>query len=245
MTGDGQSVRRKRDLAAVAVAMVLPTAITWLYFFGAAGMPEGVQRSIFAVVKVVQFALPAVWVAAVQRERLGTGRFAPAGVWAGLAFGVVVAAAIVALYAWVLRGSSLLAAALPEMQSKVDGFGISTAWQFAALGAGYSLVHSLLEEYYWRWFVFGQLQRWTSVGWAVAISSLGFMAHHVLVLGKYFGFGNPATYALSACVAVGGAVWAAMYRRTGSLLGPWLSHMLVDAAIFGVGYALLAESLGG
>ena len=76
------------------------------------------------------------------------------------------------------------------------------------------------------------------------MSSLGFLAHHVLVLGKFFGFANPATYLLSACIAVGGAVWAWLYDRTGSLLGPWLSHMLVDAAIFAIGYDLVRSTLG-
>jgi membrane protease YdiL (CAAX protease family) len=45
-------------------------------------------------------------------------------------------------------------------------------------------------------------------------------------------------------VAAGGAVWAWVYHRSGSLLGPWLSHMLVDAGIFLVGYQMLSGSLG-
>lgn len=43
---------------------------------------------------------------------------------------------------------------------------------------------------------------------------------------------------LTLAVAVGGAFWAWLYHRSGSLLGPWISHMLVDAAIFGVSYQL-------
>jgi membrane protease YdiL (CAAX protease family) len=69
------------------------------------------------------------------------------------------------------------------------------------------------------------------------------MAHHVLVLGKYFGFDSPATWLFSSCVAVGGAVWAWLYNRTGSLLGPWLSHLLVDAAIFAIGFDLVRGAL--
>ena len=126
-----------------------------------------------------------------------------------------------ALYFGVLKGSPLLAGALPEIRDKVAGFGIDSVWKYAALGVFYSLFHSLLEEYYWRWFVFGQLRRLDAAGRrGRAVSSLGFMAHHVLVLGKFFGFANPATYLLSACIAVGGAVWAWLYHRTGSLVGP-------------------------
>ena len=29
-----------------------------------------------------------------------------------------------------------------------------------------------------------------------------------------------------------GAAWAWIYHRSGSLLGPWLSHLLIDAGIF-------------
>ena len=41
-------------------------------------------------------------------------------------------------------------------------------------------------------------------------------------------------------VAVGGGVWCWIYQRSHSLLGPWLSHALIDAAIFVVGYRLIA-----
>jgi membrane protease YdiL (CAAX protease family) len=167
------------------------------------------------------------------------------GVPLGLVFGALIAAATFALYFGVLRGSDLLVAASDEIIGKVQGWGIDRVWKYAALGLFYSLFHSLLEEYYWRWFVFGQLRRFTPRSRAIAISSLGFMAHHVLVLGKFFGFDNPATWLFSGCVAVGGAAWAWLYDRTGSLLGPWLSHLLVDAAIFTIGYDLVRPVFAG
>ena len=40
-----------------------------------------------------------------------------------------------------------------------------------------------------------------------------------------------------------GAFWAWLYNRTGSLLGPWLSHLVIDAGIFFIGYQLVATSL--
>jgi membrane protease YdiL (CAAX protease family) len=47
------------------------------------------------------------------------------------------------------------------------------------------------------------------------------------------------TYGLSLCVAAGGVIWAVLYRRYGTLLGPWLSHALVDAAIFAIAYQMV------
>ena len=42
---------------------------------------------------------------------------------------------------------------------------------------------------------------------------------------------------------VGGVFWSWLYDRTGSLLGPWLSHLMIDAGIFWVGYELIGDSL--
>lgn len=235
--------RSTRDLVVVLIALVLPSAITWLYFFRAEDASAGVQSSVYGLVKVVQFALPVVWVRAVQRGRISFRPNGMQGVAVGLAFGAVVAAAMYSLYAGWLKSSPILAEATPEIREKVADFGIDNTWKYAALGVFYSVCHSFLEEYYWRWFVFGQLRSWVSVWGAVLVSSLGFMAHHVLVLGKYFGFDDPITYIFSACVATGGAVWAWLYDRTGSLLGPWLSHLLVDAAIFAIGFSLVHRFL--
>jgi len=239
------SERRGRDLAAVIFALLLPSIITWIYFFQVASAPASTQLAVFNVVKVIQFAFPLAWVLGVQRERVTLRPPHGRGVGLGIAFGLVVAAAIYALYFGALRGSELMTAASQQMIEKLGGWGIDRVWKFVLLGVFYSLVHSLLEEYYWRWFVFGQLRRWTPFWPATIISSLGFMAHHVLVLGKFFGFDSPATWLFSFCVAIGGAVWAWLYERTGSLVGPWLSHLLLDAALLSVGYDLVRSVLVG
>jgi membrane protease YdiL (CAAX protease family) len=229
----------KRDLVAVVFALVLPSVITWVYFFQAESLPASAQLVVFNAVKLVQFAFPIIWVLAVQKGSVTLRPQHSGGAVLGLAFGAVVAAATFTLYLVALRGSDLLVGATEEIIGKVSGWGIDAVWKYAALGVFYSLMHSLLEEYYWRWFVFGQLRRFMPLGPAILISSLGFMAHHVLVLGKFFGFENPATWLFSGCVAIGGAVWAWLYHRTGSLMGPWCSHLLVDAAIFTVGFDLV------
>jgi membrane protease YdiL (CAAX protease family) len=115
--------------------------------------------------------------------------------------------------------------------------------KYVALAVFYSLAHSLLEEYYWRWFVFGQLRRLLPLWPAIVVSAVGFMAHHVLVLSLYFGWWTWPTMLLSAAVAAGGGFWAWLYDRSGSLLGPWLSHLLIDAGIFFVGFHLVRQTL--
>jgi membrane protease YdiL (CAAX protease family) len=48
---------------------------------------------------------------------------------------------------------------------------------------------------------------------------------------------------LSFAVALGGGFWAWLYERTGSIFGPWLSHLLIDAGIFWIGYDLIRQSM--
>ena len=44
---------------------------------------------------------------------------------------------------------------------------------------------------------------------------------------------------LSVGIALGGAFWAWLYERTRSLYGPWLSHLLIDAALMAIGYQMM------
>jgi membrane protease YdiL (CAAX protease family) len=159
----------------------------------------------------------------------------------GVGFGLLVLAAMFGLYQLVWKSNPLLAGAGQAIRQKIVGLGLDRLWVYVAVGVFYALCHSALEEYYWRWFVFGQLRSRVRALSAVAISSLAFMAHHVILLATYFGWSSPWTYAFSLSVALGGAVWAWLYERSGSLIGPWLSHLVVDAAIFLVGYGLARD----
>jgi CAAX protease family protein len=230
---------RRASALAVAAGLVFPTLFAAVYFVWLAGGHPAVQRTVYAACKLVQFGFPLVWVFGAQRRRPAWRRPGAAGAAEGLLFGAVVFVLTVAVYHLVLKPTGLLAPAAGPVYDKIAGFGVDTLVKYAALGAFLSGVHSLLEEYYWRWFCFGELQRLIPWKLAVAISSVGFMGHHVIVLATYFGWLSPATWLFSLAVALGGAYWAWLYRRSGSLVGPWLGHLLVDVAIFVVGYDLV------
>ena len=228
------------DWPAVAFAMAFPAFLTWIYFVVLAGSSAGLQQATYGAGKVIQFGFPLVWVLAVQRRRLGPIRPRTAGLATGAGFGLVVLAAMVAFYyAWLGPAGYLEAAASP-IRNKLAGFGLSTLPRYIAMGLFYSLAHSFLEEYYWRWFVFGQLRRLISPTAAIVVSGLAFSAHHVIVLATYFGCFSVATVLFTLAIAIGGAFWAWLYQRSGSLYGPWLSHLLIDAGIFVIGYDLAA-----
>jgi len=226
----------------LVVALVLPTFVTWLYFVALTSAPAAVQQTAYGVGKTVQFALPAVWVYWWQRERFEWLRPTREGLLSNVLFGGAVVALMMAVYHLWLNPTGYLApgsAAGQAVIDKVQGFGVGSLWSYVGLGAFYSLIHSGLEEYYWRWFVFGRLRRFMSLGSAIAVSSVGFMLHHVILLGIYFDWALLPTVLFSVAVAIGGAVWAWLYHRSGSLFGPWMGHLLIDAGIFVVGYDLV------
>ena len=227
------------DRIAVAFAIFFPALVTWVYFIALAGSEPAVQQVAYGLGKTIQFAFPVCWVVLAQRRRLSPYGLRAAGLLEGAAFGLAVFAAAMLVYHLGLKPAGYLAAASETVREKIAAFHVDSPWSYAVMGVFYSVVHAFLEEYYWRWFVFGELKRWLAVPAAVAVSAAGFTLHHVLVLGFYFGWLSPATWLFSLAVTVGGAFWAWLYHRSGSLYGPWLSHLLIDAAIFAVGYDLV------
>ncbi len=242
---DSLPAARRADWCVVVFALFFPSLVTLVYFVVLARAPTAVQQTSAVIGKGIEFGLPLVWVLAVQRARLRFRAPDRAGMVEGAGFGLAVLVAMMVLYHGWLKPAGYLSPESPvagAVLDKVRGFGVDTLWKYVALGAFYSLIHSGLEEYYWRWFVFGQLGRLVSLNWAILVSSIGFMLHHILILGVYFGWCSPATWVFSAAVAVGGAYWAWLYQRSDSLWGPWLSHLIIDTAIFVVGYDLVVGS---
>jgi len=223
--------------------MVFPTLVTLAYFVLLADYPTSLQQTAYAVGKGIQFALPAAWVFWVLREKIAWTPPDRRGLVEGIVFGTIVLAAMMGLYHFALKPIGVFDEAAGPIQDKVRGLGLDSIWKYAALGIFYALCHSAMEEYYWRWFVFRRLRARASLWVAIGISSLAFMAHHVILLATFFGWVSPWTYFFSLAVAVGGLFWAWLYERTGSLYGPWFSHLLVDAGIFIIGYDLAKDLL--
>jgi membrane protease YdiL (CAAX protease family) len=239
----------KRDWAALAFAMAFPTLLTWFYFVqlrGEPGEPNPAARLAYAVGKVIQFGFPFVYCLLFERQRLRPSAPTRDGLLLGVLFGLFVNAAIFVLYfAW-LRHTEVMAVGRREILGQVRQFGLDTPAAYAAFACFVALLHSLAEEYYFRWFVFGLLRRHVGLATAVGLSSLSFMAHHVILLAVYFPGAEAfvrVVVPFALAVAAGGAVWAWLYDRARSLYAPWVSHLLIDAGLMALGYVLVAPDL--
>lgn len=240
----GSTDSRGQEGLLLIIGMVLPSVITYIFFVAVADQPSWLQQTVAAVGKMVQFALPLVWWFGVRRMRLGLPKPSTAGMTIGIAFGCVISAAIWIGYWQLIEPANWCPRLAGEVARKVTEIGCNTPLRFVLLGCFYVLIHSLLEEYYWRWFVFGGLRDYLPIPAAILISSAGFMAHHVIVLARFFGWQSPATWLFSLAVGIGGAFWAWLYQRSGQLGAPWISHLIVDAGIFILGYQLALACFG-
>ena len=230
------------EACVLLAAAVFPSFVVWLWFGPLADSRQAVQLFAHMTEKAVQLVLPLAWVAYCSRGSFGWPRTILAGVRFGVSFGATIAIATVLLYAiWLRPTGSLLAGVAPILQ-KVRGLGIDTPTRYIVWATLIALANSAMEEYYWRWFLFGRLRLFVPTWAAIALSSVAFAAHHVIILGTFFGWNSWPMVLFSISVAVGGGVWAWLYNRSGSLLGPWLSHILIDAAIFVIGYDLIFAS---
>ncbi len=118
---------------------------------------------------------------------------------------------------------------------RAEGLGFKD--HFVLFAIFVSVIHSALEEYYWRWFVYGHLRekvgRWAGHG----IAAVAFGAHHLVVTLQFF---SPAlAIFLTVCVMTGGLIWTLMYEWQGTVVGCWVSHLLVDVLLMAIGYQLI------
>ena len=218
-------------------ALVVPTVGALFYFFIFPDGPVGKLAYTLTKVFILCYPLLFLWRAGLN----GVLRRAPDIQWptwkraglTGLLSGLVIAS-VGFLLMWTPVGSLVWEAA-PRVMVRAEGLGFRE--NFLLFAVFVSVFHSGLEEFYWRWFVYGQL-RGKMRRWCAHLLAAGaFGGHHLIVTLQFF----PAALALilTSCVVVGGVIWSLMYERQGTLVGCWLSHLIVDVMLMVIGYQLL------
>lgn len=242
---------RGARLALLVVAALLPTLAAWLYFVVWAHTPW--MRVLYVASKVVQGALPLVgwWVLKMERRPLRgyAAEWRPSAArsgaaLAGLLSGGAMAAAVLLAFAGPLPAWLPLDEATTRIHRLLVDFDAATPLRYLWLALALSVAHSLFEEYYWRWFLLGQLALRLPFAAALPLASLAFASHHWIVVDSFLGGEHRfTTTVLTLMVAAGGGLWGWLFRRHRSLVAPWLSHLLVDGALMAVGWQLVKHAL--
>jgi membrane protease YdiL (CAAX protease family) len=154
--------------------------------------------------------------------------------------GIISGTIMASLLLWLLLGPGLesLHLAAPQVVAKAQAFGIKDVSSFLLIAGFTSIVHAGYEEFYWRWFVFGQLSRRVPSWCAHPIAGVAFAAHHMVIGWVYAG--PVVALAVGLVVAMAGMVWSQLYRRHGSLVGAWISHGCCDIALFYIQWLMIS-----
>ena len=96
-----------------------------------------------------------------------------------------------------------------------------------------SLVNSLLEEFFFRGYLFlGLLQRTGRIA-AYSISAFLFAAYHVAIIGTWF---SPLIFLFAmAGLFIGGLIFNYLNERNGNIINSWVVHLMANLAINTVG----------
>jgi hypothetical protein len=238
LSGNGMMSLRARILLCVVPAMILPSIGAMLYFVICSGTALG--RTFYMATKAFTLVWPIVAILAVERQAI-TLKLTNAArhfraIPLGLLSGAVIAGFMIAMYKWSPMGD-YVRANREAVRGKIAELGLLDPPVYVAFGVFIALLHSLLEEYFWRWYVFGRLSQVIALPSAYVLASLAFAGHHYVVLATY----SPAWMValFGTCVGIGGGFWCWLFRRQQSLVGAWMSHLLVDVAILCVGYELV------
>ncbi len=184
---------------------------------------------IFGASKIFLLAWPAFWVLGVERRSPQDILGPPRGLIRGCLIGAFFAFLI--LLGWNLGLDTMLAEHRHSVIAAVGRWGSSE--YFWAWALFMSLIHSTIEELYWRGFIFTRLSKIINSGAAVIISSMCFGIHHGVLYAVTLDALSGAFLALA--VALGGGAWCLVYREENSLWAPWISHVIADLTIFAIG----------
>ena len=220
--------------------LVVPTVGALFYFVI---VPEGtLGKSIYTATKLFTLLYPVFFLrqiglgGIIRRRREDSTVEWPGWrsvVVIGLATGVAIAAVGFLLMLTPLGG--MVREGAGRVAARAEGLGFKE--HFLLFAVFVSVIHSGLEEYYWRWFLYGQLRHKMTRRVAHLIAAVAFGGHHLIITLQFF----PAALAffLTACVVVGGLIWSIMYERQGTVVGCWVSHLCVDVMLMIIGFELI------
>lgn len=218
--------------ALISLILLIPAPSIGV-LFGMVLFPDSpLGKAIFIVSKVWLLLLPALWFFFLDGHKMPRSHTEPGGFRVGLISGLAISAFVV--------GGALLGRQWIDgdfFREMIAQVGLDNRLLYLGGAAYWVLINSVLEEYVWRWFVVRQFSKLFHPTGAVLASGLGFTVHHFLAMQVYF---SPAIAALcTVFIFIGGVWWSWMFVRYKTIWPGWLSHALVDIAVFGAGYWLL------
>lgn len=126
---------------------------------------------------------------------------------------------------------------------RVQGIGLEFNEVFWVFALYFVTINPLIEELFWRGFIYQEFKEYLPQPWALAISSLFFGSWHWVIIHHYF---SPLWTIISTLgVVLGGIAFGLVYEKSKSLLPPIVLHGLGgDVPIIVIFYMAMIRSQG-
>ena len=124
-----------------------------------------VARAAYFGLKLFVNTIPLIWFFCLDRQKIRLPSFLSAGCFAGSRSGLLIASSLVFLHEFVLAKYIKI----DGLYEKAAVYGLRD--HFFWFATFLCVVNSGMEEYYWRWFIFGKFRQLMPVSLAIFLSS--------------------------------------------------------------------------
>lgn len=187
--------------------------------------PGIVGETILVFCQIWLLILPIIWLLKVENKPIKISQPQRLDWIAGITIGLLMFLAILIMYWLFLR----YWIDISFVREKLEQVGSIDRQAFVLGGTYFILINALIEEYFWRWFIYSRWEKLVSNKLAVLFSALSFTLHHAIGLAAFVNW-RIVIFA-SLAVFVAGAVWSEYYRRYRSIWSNYFSHAVADLAL--------------
>ena len=218
-----------KQWAILSLAILIPLPSLGV-LFGMILFPNTmIGATIFFSCKVALLAIPIIWLKLINKHQFTLSPAKQGGFLVSGLIGLVMSGII--FFAYYSLGPLLIDPVI--IQETMNDVGLANKLSYLACVLYWVLINSILEEYVWRWFVVSQAEKIGSVPFAIVLSAIGFILHHALAMSLYFNI--VSVLLCSVAVFIAGLFWSWCYVKYRSIWPCYVSHAIVDIAIFYIG----------
>jgi uncharacterized protein len=187
--------------------------------------PGAIGKTILTLIQIWLLVLPIAWLYWVERKSIKISPPKRRDWMSGAIIGLLMFSIILLAYFFLVRHWINPI----ELRHKIQQFGMVKPLFFHLSGLYVILVNAMVEEYFWRWFVYRRCEELFPVKLAIPLSALFFTLHHTI------GLAILTDWKLATLGSIGvfaaGVIWSACYRRYRSLWSNYFSHAMADLAL--------------
>ena len=200
-----------------------------LLFPGLAG------KTVLIICQIWLLILPIIWLVKIEQKSIEISPPKRFDWIAGIIIGLLMFGIILAVY-WLLLRQWI---DVDFVRAKLKQVGNLDRQAFVFGGAYFILINALIEEYFWRWFIYSRCEDLVSSKIAVFLSAVFFTLHHTIGLIVFTNL--RVTLVGTIAVFVAGVLWSEYYRRYRSIWGNYFSHAIADLALHIVAWQVFFE----